>query len=301
MLIGATVLVVGVLVGGLLYGDQAIRFLTHLKGSPTSTRAFEPFPPGGEPKYRLAVLGDIGEPGSRLAATARAVADLSEPVPYDALLLLGDNVYPAGDPARLDEIVFEPFGSILDGGTRLLAVLGNHDVADGHGRAQMQALGMPGRWWAQAWGEDLLVVGLDSSDVDNPAQRAFLERTLAESDATWKIVALHHPPYSAGYQGSSTDVRAAFSPVFERYGVQLVLSGHEHDYQRSVPIDGVVYVVTGGVARTRRTGEDDFTAVSFSWHHFVDLSVFEDRLLIRAVNQDRRVADEGRIPLPPSG
>jgi 3',5'-cyclic AMP phosphodiesterase CpdA len=144
---------------------------------------------------------------------------------------------------------------------------------------------------------DLLVVGLDSSDVDDPAQRAFLEDTLAESTATWKIVAVHHPPYSAGYQGSSTDVREAFSPLFVRYGVQLVLSGHEHDYQRSVPIDGVTYVVSGGVARTRRTGEESFTAVSFSWHHFVDLSVFDDHLLLRAVNQDQRVADEARIPL----
>lgn len=291
------VIVVAALAGGLLYGDQAIRFLTHLKGSPTSTVAYEPFPPGGEPSYRLAVLGDVGEAGSRLIATADAVTTLSDADPYDALLLLGDNVYPAGDPARLDALVFEPFAHVLDRGTELLAILGNHDVAEGHGDAQMQALGMPGRWWAETWADDLLLVGLDSSDAGNPAQRAFLERTLAESTATWKIVALHHPPYSAGYQGSSTAVREAFSPLFERYGVQLVLSGHEHDYQRSVPVNGVVYVVTGGVARTRRTGEDDFTAVSFSWHHFVDLSVFEDHLLVRAVNQDRRVADEARISL----
>jgi 3',5'-cyclic AMP phosphodiesterase CpdA len=228
------------------------------------------------------------------------VAELSGSDPYDALLLLGDNVYPAGDPGRLDAMVFEPFGPVLDGGTQLLAILGNHDVAEGHGEAQMRALGMPGRWWAQTWGEDVLLVGLDSNDVQNPDQRSFLEHTLAESSATWKIVAAHHPPYSAGYQGSSKSVRAAFSPLFERYGVQLVLSGHEHDYQRSVPIDGVVYVVTGGVARTRRTGEDAFTAVSFSWHHFVDLAVFEDHLLLRAVNQDKRVADEARIPLSAS-
>jgi 3',5'-cyclic AMP phosphodiesterase CpdA len=188
------------------------------------------------------VLGDVGEAGSRLTATAETVAALSGADPFDALLLLGDNVYPAGDPARLDEVVFEPFAPVLESGTKLLAVLGNHDVAEGHGDAQMRALGMPGRWWAETWGQGLLVVGLSSSDVDDPAQRAFLERTLAESTATWKIVAVHHPPYSAGYQGSNTAVREAFSPLFERYGVQLVLSGHEHDYQRSVPINGVVYV-----------------------------------------------------------
>jgi hypothetical protein len=106
---------------------------------------------------------------------------------------------------------------------------------------------------------------------------------------------VHHPPYSAGYQGSSKDVRAAFSPLFERYGVQLVLSGHDHDYQRSVPIGGVTYVVTGGASGTRRTGEDDFTAESFSWHHFTEVAVFADRIVVRAVNQDLRVADEATI------
>jgi predicted phosphodiesterase len=293
------VFAVAAVVIGSLYGDQVVRFLTHLKGSPTSTVPYEPFPPGGEPILRLAVLGDIGESGRRLDATADALEELSATDKYDALLLLGDNVYPSGDPARLDAVVFEPFGPLLDGGTRLLAIVGNHD--EDHADEQMRALGMPGRWWAESWDEDLLVVGLDSNDVDDPAQREFLERTLAASPARWKIVAVHHPPYSAGYQGSSTEVREAFSPLFERYGVQLVLSGHEHDYQRSVPVNGVVYVVSGGAARTRRTGEDDFTAVSFSWHHFVDLSVFDDHLVVRAVNQDLRVADDATIPLAASG
>lgn len=106
------------------------------------------------------------------------------------------------------------------------------------------------------------------------------------------IVAVHHPPYSAGYQGSSVDVRHAFAPIFADRGVQLVLSGHDHDYQRSEPIDGVTYVVTGGASGTRRTGEASFTAESLSWHHFVDIGVFGDRLVLRAVNTDGRVADE---------
>ncbi len=103
---------------------------------------------------------------------------------------------------------------------------------------------------------------------------------------------MHHPPYSAGYQGSSVDVRDALAPVLERHGVQLVLSGHDHDYQRSVPIDGVTYVVSGGASGTRRTGEDDFTAVSYSWHHFVDIAVTGDQLVLRAVGQDGTVFDE---------
>ena len=284
-----------VLVGGLsVYGDQAWRLVTHLKGSPGSTVAYEPLP--GPPLLHLAALGDVGEPGSRLSTTAAGVAALAREDPFDAVVLLGDNVYPAGDPDRLDDVVFGPLAPVLGGDTRLLAIVGNHDVADGHGDAQLAALGMPGRWWAETWGEDLVVVGLDSTTPHDPAQLRFLERVLSRTTAAWKVVALHHPPYSAGYQGSSTAVRDVFSPLFARHGVQLVLSGHDHDYQRSEPIDGVVYVVSGAAAMTRRTGEDGFTAVSFSWHHFVDINVFDDRLVLRAVNQDLRVADEVTIP-----
>ena len=112
-------------------------------------------------------------------------------------------------------------------------------------------------------------------------------------------MALHHPPYSAGYQGSDHAVRDAFVPLFVRYGVQLVLSGHEHDYQRSERIHGVTYVISGAASGTRRTGGDDFTAVSFSWHHFVELDVFPDRLVGRAINQEERVADRWTLPFRP--
>ena len=87
-------------------------------------------------------------------------------------------------------------------------------------------------------------------------------------------------------------MREIWAPIFERTGVQLVLSGHDHDYQRSEVIGGVTYLVSGAAAGTRRTGEEDFTAVSFSWHHFVDIAVYDDELVVRAVNQDGRVADE---------
>jgi 3',5'-cyclic AMP phosphodiesterase CpdA len=200
-------------------------------------------------------------------------------------------VYPSGDPSKLPDTVFEPFAEVLDGGADLMAILGNHDVMKGRGYEQMEVLGMPGRYWAQEYG-DVLIVGIDSNEIDDPEQLQFLEEAMASTDATWKIVAVHHPPYSAGYQGSSVDVRETLAPLLQRYGVQLVLSGHDHDYQRSVPIDGVTYVVSGGASGTRRTGEDDFTAVAYSWHNLVDIAVTGDRLVLRAVGQDGSVFDE---------
>jgi 3',5'-cyclic AMP phosphodiesterase CpdA len=271
------------------YRRQIVAYLTHWRGSPTHTTPYVPFPVGDPPEMRLAVAGDVGDSGSRLDATADAMARLEGADQFDALLLLGDNVYPSGDPSELPNTVFGPFADVLDGGTELLAIVGNHD--EPAGEAQMQALGMPGLWWKEERG-DVLIVGLDSNHPRNPEQQAFLEDALRSSDATWKIVAVHHPPYSAGYQGSNQAVRAAFTPLFERYGVQLVLSGHDHDYQRSEKVGGVTYVVTGAAAGTRRTGKDDFTAESFSWHSYVEIGIYPDRLVGRVMNQDDRIADE---------
>ena len=286
----ATLFALGTAAVFAVYGHQIVSFASHVRGSPTRTESLEPFGSGAEPAYRIAVAGDVGYANDRAAMTAAAVVRAGADRPYDALLLLGDNVYPTGDPARLPATVFEPFRPVLDTGARLMAILGNHDVMNGHADAQVVALNMPGRWYSQVIG-DLTFVALDSNQPGNPEQRAWLEKTLAASTTTWKIVALHHPPYSAGYQGSNLEARHAFSALFERYGVQLVLSGHEHDYERSVPINGVTYVVSGGAADTRRTGEEEFTAKAVSWHHFVDLNVFADHLLIRGVNQSGRVFD----------
>lgn len=254
-----------------------------------------PTPLDGRPLLRVAVTGDIGEGEVEEWDTARAMVALGDGDPYDVLLLLGDNVYPDGDPDRLNDTVFRPFGDVLDAGARLLAIVGNHDAAGGRSLEQIRRLGMPALWWSVSIG-DVQFIGLDSNRVDDPDQLAWLERTLSESTEPWKIVAIHESPYSAGYQGSNADVRDRFVPLFQRFGVQLVFSGHDHDYQRSF-VNGITYVVSGAGGRTRGTGEDDYTIVSWSVLHFVEVNVFDDRLVLRAVTQSGRIFDEATIPL----
>lgn len=267
-----------------------VRYYTALHvGAPSTTWALPALTP--RPAVRLAAAGDVGTGAGAEHATAAAMARLASSRRYDALLLLGDNVYPAGDPNRVTATVFGPFRPLLAAGTTLLPVLGNHDIERGNADRQAAALGMPGRWYATTVG-DVLVVSLDSSRAADPAQRAFLQRTLAGTTATWKIAEPHFPPYSAGYHGSNMASRRAFEPLFRRFGVQLVLSGHDHDYQRSRPRGGVTYIVSGGAAKLRRTGRASFTAVSWSTHHFLDIAVWPDRLWVRAVNQQGRMIDQ---------
>jgi hypothetical protein len=283
------VVLVALAAPALVYRRQIVSYVSHRKGGPSVTWPYVAHDP--PPTFHLAVVGDVGDGGDRIDATGAAAARIGEAEPYDALLLLGDNVYPNGDPSKLPDTVFEPFAGVLEGGAELLAILGNHDEGSGYGDEQLAALGMPGRHWAREFG-DVLIIGLDSNEMEDPDQLRFLDETLASTDATWRIVAVHHPPYSAGYQGSSLEVRDALAPYVERGDVQLVLSGHDHDYQRSVPIDGTTFVVSGAASGTRRTGEDDFTAVAYSWHHLVDIAITDDRLVLRAVGQDGSVFDE---------
>ena len=252
--------------------------------NPGTTLPDEPLTPT-EPPARLAVLGDVGTGDEVEQATADLVAAYGETDPFDGLVLLGDNVYPDGDPDRLDATVFDPFAPVLDRGASLLPVLGNHDVRDGNGPGQVEELGMPGRWYATGVGPALFI-GLDSTLAEDSDQREWLETTLANSSAEIIIVAMHHPAYSAGYHGSDERVQDTWVPLFEEYEVDLVLAGHDHDYQRSIPLDGVTYVVSGGGAKLRPAGTADFTAHSASVYHFVDIEVWDDRLVLHATSRD---------------
>lgn len=267
-----------------------------LVGAPSVTTPAAPITPSDPPLIRLAAAGDVGTGGEAAHRTAAAIDDQEVDGDYDALLLLGDNVYPNGDPNELERTVFRPFGLVLDNGTQLLAALGNHDVRDGNAEAHREAIGMPARWYATRI-DDVLIVALDSTRPEDAGQREWLQQTLASSDATWTIVIMHHPPYSGGSHGSSIDVREAFTPSFERHGVQLVLAGHDHDYQRSEPIEGVTYLVSGGGAKLRLASYADFTAVAWSTHHYLDIAVWDDRMIVRPIDHNGREFD--RVELQP--
>lgn len=237
------------------------------------------------PLVRLAAVGDVGTGDEHEWETAGFMAEAGASDPFDGLILLGDNVYPDGDPERLDATVFDPFAPILDAGASLLPVLGNHDVRDGNGPGQVSRLGMPHNWYSVAIGH-VLFIGLDSNRVEDPAQLEWLEDTLAGTPHTTIIAAMHHPAYSAGKHGSTRDVQELWVPLFEQYGVDLVLAGHDHDYQRSIPIDGVTYFVSGGGARLRPAGTAEFSAYTASVRHFLDIQIWEDRIEVTAVSSE---------------
>jgi 3',5'-cyclic AMP phosphodiesterase CpdA len=137
------------------------------------------------------------------------------------------------------------------------------------------------------------VLVLDSNRVGDEEQTTWLRGALAQTtpSGTWTLVAMHHPAYSAGHHGSHEEVRDRWSGLFEEADVPLVLAGHDHDYQRSTPQDGVTYVVSGAGAKLRSTGREQFTAVSASTLHYLDLLVYTDRIVGSAINHSGRLVD----------
>lgn len=262
-------------------------------GEPTTDQASGPAPTlANAPTTRLAVAGDTGTgAGSAIDGTVEAMLAQDDSYGYDGLLLLGDLIYPEGDAEQAQSHVSGVFEPLTQRGARLIPVLGNHDYMSGEQAQVLQALGRSTSWYVEEVGAVRAIV-LDTEQVDNPEQRAWLEETLAApTDAPWTIVAMHKPAYSAGHHGSDTAIQEAWVPLFEQYDVPLVLAGHDHDYQRSTPINGVTYVVTGGAATLRPTGSQDFTAVSASIRHFVDLAISPTTITGRAIDQDGNLID----------
>ena len=249
---------------------------------------------GDAPLVRLAVAGDTGTGDAAQAATVDEMLDQTRGrAPYDALVLLGDLVYEDGDADEVDTAVIEPFAPLTARGTELVPVLGNHDYESGEQDEILAALDREASWYVEQVGP-VRIVALDSERVDDPEQRSWLEQVLAQPrpPGTWTIAAMHHPAYSAGHHGSTAGVQRHWVPLFARYDVPLVLAGHDHDYQRSLPLDGVTYVVSGGGAKLRPTGGDDFTAVSASVLHYLDLLVYPDHIDGRAIDQSGRLVDQ---------
>ena len=266
-------------------------------GEPTVEHASGPAPTLTQaPTTRLAVAGDTGTGvGSVIDATVEEMLSQDDSYAYDALVLLGDLIYPEGDAEQATSRISGVFEPLTRRGARLLPVLGNHDYMSDEQAQILRALGRSRSWYVETVGIVRVVV-LDTEQVDNPEQRAWLQKILATpGDAPWTIVAMHKPAYSAGYHGSEESIQEAWVPLFEQYHVPLVLAGHDHDYQRSTPINGVTYVVSGGAANLRPTGRQDFTAVSASIRHFLDLVVSPTTMTGRAIDQDGNLIDSFQL------
>lgn len=264
---------------------------------------FRTAPEGDGTAFTFAVVGDSGD-GS---ADQTDVAGLLRRMDPALILHTGDVVYDSGAMQDYNRNFFEPYRELISE-TPVFPSLGNHDVKTGGGAPYLKNFHLPRnnpqgteRYYSFDWG-DAHFVALDSElyyDDGNGGpeeQKAWLQKDLAASDKRWKFVFFHKPPYSSSKHGGDTTIRADLAPVFERYGVDLVFNGHDHDYERTVPIRGVTYVVTGGGGKELyRAGGSEWTAFSRSVHHATKVRVEGGRLTLEAVEPDGTVMDRMKL------
>jgi acid phosphatase type 7 len=263
------------------------------------TGSFRTASAGGDSGFSFAVVGDSGSGGKGQLAVARLLGVLKP----DLILHTGDVVYPAGEQRHYDRRFFAPYGGLIKE-VPVFPVLGNHDVRKGDGAAFLQnfhpPLGSPGstkRYYSFDWG-DTHFVALDSElyhgdkGSSSREQKAFLDRDLAATRKRWKVAFLHRSPYGSSRHGGDETIRADLEPLFARHKVNLVFAGHDHVYERTVPIRGVSYVVSGGGGRRLYpAGNGRLTACSRSVHHAVLGHVDDGRLYLEAVEPDGTVFD----------
>jgi acid phosphatase type 7 len=273
----------------------------------------------GAVPFRFGAIGDYGSgaaPEYRNAALLRREA-------VDFVLTLGDNAYELGTDSEYPRALFRPFDSLM----RRVAfwpTLGNHDYGNegatfrGTADAYLRNFVLPrdpGRErfysFRYANAEFLAIDSEMTSFAPGSRQYRWIERTLRRSRACWKIPYFHHPVHAEYVSPTATDVAKLAElqrwlvPLFERHGVNLVLTAHEHNYVRSKPLlggrphrRGVVYLLAGGGGGELQPlppRPSPLTASRGRFFHHLLVSVAGRRAEVRAIGTAGRARDRVRL------
>jgi hypothetical protein len=226
------------------------------------THHFLTLPPPGPPvPTRIWALGDSGTADHNAAAVRDAYTKLAaDGRRTDVWLMLGDNAYPVGTDAEYQRAVFDMYPDFLRS-TFLWPTIGNHDTAFSadppanlpyfqiftlptRGEAGGLASGTE-RYYAFDYANIHFICldSMSSSRAPGSPMLTWLEADLAQNTRDWVIAFWHHPPYSKGSHDSDLEhelvqMREHVLPILERGGVDLVLTGHSHSYERSFLLAG---------------------------------------------------------------
>jgi 3',5'-cyclic AMP phosphodiesterase CpdA len=253
-------------------------------------------------KLRFAVIGDWGTGDRHALGTASRMYSAHQRSALDFVISAGDNIYPNGAGRYLGRNFEQPFSSLIKDRISFYTVLGNHDVDEGRqDQCTYPLFNMCGNNYYKIEKGDGLVdfFMLDSTDFTQ-TQAAWLDSSLSASNARWKVAVFHHPIYSSGKRhGSALGLRKQLEPMFTRYGVRAVFSGHDHIYERTRPQQGIQYFVTGAGGKVR-SGDVDrnspFTETTFDKdNHFMLVEVDDKQISFQAISETGATVDSGTI------
>jgi acid phosphatase type 7 len=253
---------------------QLYSYVVEACGSTTGVRQFRTASGMGTSRVHFTTMGDFGTGGNLQEKVLARMAQGSNA--GELILALGDNAYSSGTEQEFQDRMFKPMAALLRR-VPLFGSLGNHEYVTDQGQPYLDNLYLPAnnpagseRYYSFDWGpvhfvalDSNCAIGLASPDrCTLAAQKSWVKQDLAATSRPWKVVFFHHPPWSSGEHGSQLTMRREFAPLFEQYGVDLVLTGHDHNYERSKPMKGdavaasgtkgIPYVVVGSGGATLR-------------------------------------------------
>lgn len=246
---------------------------------------------------RFAVIGDSGSGSHRQYELAELMESYRKVVKFDMVLMLGDNIYGNHTAQDFVKKFEQPYKPMLDAGVKFYASLGNHD--DPNDERLYKPFNMGGeRFYAFRKG-DVAFFALDSNYMD-PNQLAWLEQNLKASDGKWKICFFHHPLFNDGkHHGSDLDLRSRLMPIFQRNGVRVVFSGHEHVYQRMKPAGGIDFFVLGNSGKLMssdfRSDAGDRVKGFDTDLTFMVVEISGDQMFYQTISRTGETIDSGQI------
>jgi hypothetical protein len=254
-------------------------------------------------------IANLGDSRDGYDVWAQLVDQLQQRAP-DLILFSGDAVTIGPVQDEWDE--FFEAGEPLLSHVPMLSAHGNHDL---HAAAFYAQLAMPGNEtsFSLDYGHAHITV-LDTSPPElgdlSGELRDFLARDLdAHDDATWKIVNHHYGVYSSSMHGSDPTIQEEWMPLYDQHHVDLVLTGHDHDYERSVPMkggvpvatpqEGTVYMVSGGAGAVLYANSSSvWTALSASTYSALTLRIRKTMLVLDAFDPSGAPLDTLTITKP---
>ena len=251
-------------------------------------------------QVKFAVIGDMGTASRAQQEVGQKMALFHEKFPFSFVITVGDNIIGADSAADFKAKFEGPYAGLLSSKVKFYASLGNHDNPEQKNYGLFSMGGQ--RYYTFRISTGVRFFALDSNYLDAP-QLAWLEQELSSSTSDWKIAFFHHPLYSSGKtHGSSLDLRKALEPLFVKYGVSVVFSGHDHIYERVKPQQGISYFVAGSAGSLRKGDygrPQAFSATGFD-QDFVFMLVELDgsKMHFQAISRTGQTVDSGVIENP---
>ncbi len=249
-----------------------------------------------EGSVRFAVIGDTGSGTDKQQQVGDMMVKYRTIFPFEFVLMMGDNLY-GGESAKDFEMKFSNvYKQLLADKVKFYASLGNHDLPI---QTNYVDFNMNGKEYYRIKKGNVAFYALNSNYMDKK-QVQWLEDELAKDTSDWKICFFHHPPYSsAGKHGSDKQLREIVEPIFVKYGVNVVLTGHDHVYERIKPQKGIYYWVSGAGGKLRSGDVNDASPLTAKGYdrdmHFMLFEVAGDQLYFQAISRTGETIDSGML------